>query len=501
MKSPLLLPLLFLVTALSLAVGQTRPNIILLMGDDHGWEEVGYNNHPHVKTPFLDEMASTGLRMDYFYAQPVCSPTRGNVLTGRHPNRYGIFGANASLRPEEITVAHLLKKAGYATAHFGKWHVGPVKRSSPTGPGAMGFDHWLSHDNFFEMDPVLSLNGAEPKKYYGESSEILIDEAIDYMKIQHEEERPFFLVIWYGSPHEPHVGMETDLALYRDLPERYENQEVRLTDPETGGRISRPLRGVLTERYAEITAMDRSIGKLRNTLKTLGLRDNTVVWYFGDNGIPPTGLIESELRGLKGTLYENGIRVPAVIEWPAGIPKPGVSKMNAVAADVLPTLCALAGEELPDVPLDGINLIPHIQGGMTKRPKPIAFWDFRGDREQFGEAYIDHELQVGTTPLSKKIGGKFTRTFWNRHYKAITEKGYLGPRAIISDNYKLVIDGEKNSGVELFDLRKDPGEKNNLAESHSEVVEDLEKQLRDWQTSVLTSLIGEDYKSPKPGGG
>lgn len=494
MKSSLLLSLLFLVTALSLGAEQTKPNIILLMGDDHGWEEVGYYNHPFVKTPFLDEMASTGLRMDAFYAQPVCSPTRGNVLTGRHPNRYGLFGANASIRPEEITVAHLLKKAGYATAHFGKWHVGPVKRSSPTNPGAMGFDHWLSHDNFFEMNPMLSLNGGDPKRYYGESSEILVDEAIDYMKTQQEEGRPFFLVIWYGSPHEPHIGMETDLALYRDLPERYENQEVRLTNPETGNRFSRPLRGVLTERYAEITAMDRSIGKLRNTLKTLELRDNTVVWYFGDNGIPPTGLIESELRGLKGTFYENGIRVPAVLEWPAGIPEPGVSKMNAVTADVLPTLSALAGVELPDVPLDGINLMPHIRGEMTQRPKPLAFWDFRGDPEQRGEPYIDPELQKGTTPLSKKLGGRFTRNFWNRHYKAITEKGYRGPRAIISDNYKLVIDGEQNSGVELFDLSQDPGENNNLADQHPEVVADLKKQLRDWQTSVLTSLIGEDYR-------
>ncbi|HBV65864.1 MAG TPA: N-acetylgalactosamine-6-sulfatase, partial [Rhodopirellula sp.] len=102
-----------------------RPNIILLMGDDHGWEEVGYNEHPYVKTPCLDEMAASGLRLDNFYAQPVCSPTRGNVLTGRHPNRYGTFTPGRSIRPEEVTVAHLLGEAGYATGHFGKWHVGP----------------------------------------------------------------------------------------------------------------------------------------------------------------------------------------------------------------------------------------------------------------------------------------------------------------------------------------------------------------------------------------
>ncbi len=140
-----------------------RPNIILLMGDDHGWEETGYNGHPDVKTPVLDEMAATGLRLDRFYAaHPSCSPTRGSVLTGRHPNRYGTFSPGCSLRPEEITIGHLLGKAGYLRGHFGKWHVGTVKAGSPTNPGAMGFDEWVSHDNFFELNPPLSRNGGPP---------------------------------------------------------------------------------------------------------------------------------------------------------------------------------------------------------------------------------------------------------------------------------------------------------------------------------------------------
>ena len=212
--------LIFSLLLLGLALGakQTKPNVILLMGDDHGWEEVGYNGHPYVKTPFLDEMAAAGLRLDNFYAQPSCSPTRGSVLTGRHPNRYGIFRPGYSIRPKEITIAHLLKDAGYVTAHFGKWHVGPVKKSSPTNPGAMGFDHWLSHDNFFEMDPVFSLNGGPPKQFFGESSEIIVDEAIKYIENNRKEDKPFLLVIWYGSPHEPYSGIETDLELYRDLP-------------------------------------------------------------------------------------------------------------------------------------------------------------------------------------------------------------------------------------------------------------------------------------------
>ncbi len=359
----------------SLYAEETRPNIILLMGDDHGWEETGYNDHPYLKTPYLDEMASAGVRLDNFYAMPSCSPTRGSALTGRHPNRYGIFSPGYSLRPEEITVAQLLKNAGYATAHFGKWHVGPVKKKSPTSPGAMGFDEWLSHDNFFEMDPVFSRNGENPKKYYGESSEIIVDEAIDFIKRKHENKAPLFLVIWFGSPHEPYSGTQTDLALYKDLPEKYSKTKVSLTSNETGSRVKRPLRDVLIERYAEITAMDRSIGKLRNSLKTLGLKENTLLWYCGDNGTPPSGLRESKFRGLKGKVYENGIRVPAVIEWPAKVKNNLISKVNSVTNDMLPTLCALGGVDLPKRPLDGINLMPLLQGKMNKRTTPLKFWN------------------------------------------------------------------------------------------------------------------------------
>lgn len=472
----------------------TRPNIILLMGDDHGWEETGYNDHPYVKTPYLDEMASAGVRLDNFYAQPSCSPTRGSVLTGRHPNRYGIFRPGYSLRPEEITVAQLLREVGYATGHFGKWHVGPVKKSSPTCPGAMGFDEWLSHDNFFELDPVLSRNGGPPKNFYGESSEIVIDEAINYIEKKKQQEKPFFTVIWFGSPHEPYSGIKTDLALYRDLPEKYAQVEVSLTSNETGRKVKRPLRDVLIERYAEITAMDRSIGKLRNSLKTLGLKDNTLLWYCGDNGIPPSGLRESRFRGLKGKVYENGIRVPGVIEWPAGIPTPRVSTVSTVTSDILPTLCALVGAKVPDVPLDGIDLLPLLDGEMKERPEPIEFWNFQV--EGAGETkkpYIDPELQKGTTPLVKQMGGIYTRNFQNHHHAEITEIDFRGERAILTDDYKLVIDGEKGTGVELFDLKKDPAESNNLAEAHPDIVQQLSEQLRNWQESVMNSLMGRDY--------
>jgi arylsulfatase A-like enzyme len=195
-----------------------RPNIVLLMGDDHAWDEVAYNGHPHLKTPVLDEMATQGLRLDRFYsAHPSCSPTRGSVITGRHPNRYGTFAPNWSIRPEEISIAQVLKKAGYACGHFGKWHLGPVKAESPTNPGAMGFDQWLSHDNFFEINPTLSRNGGPPEKFHGESSQIIVDETIRFINKAKEKKQPFFAVVWFGSPHEPYSGLADDLSLYDNM--------------------------------------------------------------------------------------------------------------------------------------------------------------------------------------------------------------------------------------------------------------------------------------------
>jgi len=172
---PVMTRLLSLLLVLSFAYNHAnaaevaKPNIILLMGDDHGREETGYHGHPHVKTPVFEEIAGTGLRLDRFYAaHPSCSPTRASFLTGRHPNRMGTFAPGWSFRPEEITIAHVLSKVGYRCGHFGKWHVAAVKKESPVSPGAMGFHEWVSHNNFFELNPSLSRNGGPPEVFEGE---------------------------------------------------------------------------------------------------------------------------------------------------------------------------------------------------------------------------------------------------------------------------------------------------------------------------------------------
>src|SRR5437773_8538883 len=333
------------------------PNIVLLMGDDHGWEETGYHGHPHVKTPVLDEIAAAGLRLDRFYAaHPSCSPTRGSFLTGRHPNRYGTVAPGWSLRPEEITIAHILRKAGYQCGHFGKWHVGAVKASSPVNPGAMGFHEWLSHDNFFELNPSLSRNGGPPELMEGEGSEIIVREAIRFIAAARKDGKPFFTVIWFGSPHEPYSGLPADLALYDDLPAKYSNKKVRLTSNETGGPVTRSQGEVLRERYAEITAMDRAVGILRKHLAAQGLRHDTLLFYCGDNGTSADASLASPHRGVKGQVYEGGVLVPGLIEWPERIPQPRTTTVRAHTSDLLPTLSALVGQPLPARPLDGFNL-------------------------------------------------------------------------------------------------------------------------------------------------
>ncbi len=477
------------------------PNFVLLMGDDHGWDEVGYNGHPFVKTPVLDEMATSGMRFDRFYSShPTCSPTRGGFLTGRHPNRYGTFSPNWSIRPEEITIAHLLKKAGYTTAHFGKWHLGPVKKESPTSPGAMGFDEWLSHDNFFEMDPVLSRNGDEPQKIEGEGSKIVIDEAIRFIKKAKAKQQPFMVVVWFGSPHEPYSGLPEDLALYDNLPDSLNNYTVKLTSNKTGERVERPLGDVLKERYAEITAMDRAIGDMRNFLSENGLRENTFLLYCGDNGTPAsaarTGMT---IRKDKGSLYEGGILVPGIVEWPAVIKHPSVNKNISSTSDILPTLAEITKQELPDRPIDGISLLPFLKNPQIERKEPMCFWKFNSN-QAFGDSpedYIDPVLQEGTTPLAKMMNGKYTRTFRNYVYPAVSEKDFGGERAIMTNKFKLILDGETPdaNGFELYDLENDRAETKNVASEYPEVVKSLQSQMRAWQESVLNSLTGADYRN------
>ena len=161
-----------------------RPNIVLVMSDDQGWGDVGYNGHPHLQTPNLDAAAASGLRLDHFYAAaPSCSPTRASVLTGRHPNRMGVFSWGHPIRPQENTLAEVLKREGYVTGHFGKWHLGSIRADSPVNPGANGFDRWVSASNFYDHNPEMSDQGREVE-FNGEGSMVTANLALEWIRRQ-----------------------------------------------------------------------------------------------------------------------------------------------------------------------------------------------------------------------------------------------------------------------------------------------------------------------------
>ena len=178
----------------------------------------------------------------------------------------------------------------------------------------MGFDWWLSHDNFFEMNPLLSRNGGEPIYLRGEGSDVITDETIRFIGEAKRSGKRFCAVVWFGLPYDPYSGLDEDLARYNKLSKRFQKRFVKLTSIKTGLPVKRRLDKVLRERYAEITAMDRSIGKLRRYLEETGLRENTLLWCCGDNGVPANVSVTIPFRSAKGLMCEGSIRVPSIIE-------------------------------------------------------------------------------------------------------------------------------------------------------------------------------------------
>ncbi len=411
----------------------TKPNIILVMADDQGWGETGYRQHLRLKTPHLDAMAEAGLRFDRFYAGgPVCSPTRASVLTGRSHNRAGVQTHGYALRLQEKTLAQALKAAGYRTGHFGKWHLNgfkgpgvPILESDDHHPGHFGFDEWLSVTNFFDRNPLLSRQGAI-EEFAGDSSEIVIDEALKFIRAQAAAGLPSLSVVWFGSPHSPFVATEEDTLPFADLDAASRNH------------------------YGELVAMDRSIGNLRKSLREMGIEQNTLVWFCSDNGGLPNITPETVdgLRGFKGSVYEGGLRVPCIVEWPARI-DPRITEFPAVVMDIFPTLAELVGLPIDSqlTPSDGISLVELFNAEIGQRSKPIPF-------------------------------------------------NYSGETALIDNHWKLIRAGKTKSDgqhFELYDLSADPTEANNLYSAGLPEGQRLEKQLLKWEKSLAASVAGKDY--------
>jgi len=450
----------------------TKPNFVLCMADDQGWGDMAYNGHPALKTPTFDQMSREGLRFDRFYAgAPVCSPTRASVMTGRTPNRMGCFKWGYTLRPQEVTVAEALKTAGYTTGHFGKWHLGSMRADSPVSPGRSGFDQWFSSPNFFEVDPWMARNG-KAVKTTGEGSEVIVDAALEFVRNAAKAKRPFLAVVWFGSPHAPHIGIERDLALYQDQPKKQ--------------------RAFL----AEITAMDRAMGKLRAGLRSAGIAGDTVLWYCSDNGAIPEGSTGG-LRGKKGQIYEGGLRVPGLLEWPAKIRQPRTTSLPCCTVDIHPTLLELGGAKIANQPpLDGVSLAPLLNGEMKSRPRPIGFWDYTIGGLSTKSTALLEELAQEQAAGKVRPAAEAEPMAEAQLRSDYSDKEFPGHAAWLDGDWKLHrIEKKGDVKWELYNLAADRTESRDLTASESDRVSRMKGELEAWLRSVIASLNGADYKA------
>ncbi len=362
--------LLLAPVAVAPAAEPAKPNIVVLLCDDLGYGDLGCFAHPAIQSPNLDRLAAEGVRLTHCYsAAPVCSSSRAGLMTGRNPNRLGIpdwipHGSGIFMRPREMTIAQLLRQAGYRTCHVGKWHLNSrVDGTEPT-PGDAGFDHWLYTQNNAapsHLDPVNFVrNGRSAGPLKGPSSHVVVEEAMRWL--DDGNKRPFFLNVWFHESHEPVAAADEFLAVYPGE----ENIDRR-------------------HYYADVSQMDAAVGKLMKYLDDRGLRENTFVFFSSDNGPETLNRYKTAnrsygspgpLRGMKLHITEAGYRVPGIIRWP-GHTKPGsISTEPVCSVDLLPTACELAGIEPPrDRPLDGASLLPLFEDQPIGRPHPL-YWQY-----------------------------------------------------------------------------------------------------------------------------
>ncbi|MFI3306214.1 MAG: sulfatase-like hydrolase/transferase [Rikenellaceae bacterium] len=448
------------------ATAAKRPNIILIMADDLGWGDVGFNGNEIIKSPNLDLMASEGVKFNRFYsASAVSSPTRASVLTGRSPIRTGVFSANRGLlREEEITLPELLLEQGYTTGHFGKWHLGTLTHTQKDGrrgrdgetkyynpPILHGYTAALvtevsvptydplvmpiDGDNGDGWDEIKEGQATKPSgsSYWdiegskvtenmsGDDSRIIMDRVLPFIDKSQEQKSPFLAVVWFHAPHMPVVAGEKYANMYSEYEPRFRN-------------------------YAGcITAMDEQIGRLRKYLIDNDLYDNTIICFCSDNGpenAPENmGGVTGGYRGRKRSLYEGGVRVPAFIIWRDVIKRPFITDYPAYTCDYLPTLAAAAGVDNSKCryKLDGINIKSMLAGKESERPVPI----------------ITGALRQGS----------------------------------YSDNqYKLY---KTAKVVECYDIVADPYEKNPLPTN--EMFKGYEQQIMSMLSSYRLSFEGEEY--------
>ncbi len=442
-KPSTLLGLVLCLAALSTRAAEiTRPNVIVIMTDDQGAADAGCYGAKDLATPNIDALAARGVRFTQFYsAAPVCSPSRAGLLTGRYPLRAGLVG-NAASQPDgkegmpgaQVTMAEMFKAAGYATAHFGKWHLG---YTPDTMPNAQGFDHSFGHmggciDNFSHFfhwaGPSrhdLFRNGVEvqmPGRYF---PDLMVEEAAQF--IGRHRARPFFIYFAINLPHYPYQGDTKWLERFKALP------------------YPRNL-------YAAFLAScDERIGTLLKKVDDAGLRERTIVVFQSDNGHSTEerahfgGGSAGAYRGQKFSLFEGGLRLPAIVSWPGQLPQGEARGQLAHGCDWLPTLAELTGVKVLSPDIDGRSLAPVLRSATTPSPHDVLHWHVgAGLRPQWAVRQGDWKLigNVQSTP----------------------------DPALTADDKQWF----------LSNLAEDPGEKTNWVSQRPEITARLRKLHTDW---------------------
>ncbi|MHC4123791.1 MAG: sulfatase [Planctomycetota bacterium] len=412
-----------------------KPNIIIILADDLGYGDVGCYGNKTIKTPNIDALAKGGLKFTDFHTNaPMCSPTRASLLTGLYPQRCGIGNAlgrnpNDGLRLEKITFAEVLKKVGYRTAIFGKWHLGVNTKFNPIHQGFDEFRGYVTGDGDYHShidrwgDPDW-WEGGKLKPDEGYATSLITNYSVDFIK--RNKNNPFCLYIAHEAVHFPYQGPE-------DKADRYAGRE--WFDLKYGSRKDRKVA------YKEmIESMDTGVGKIMQTLKKLGIEQKTFVFFASDNGGHHLVASNNPLKGYKFDLWEGGHRVPAVAYWP-GIIKPNtVTHQTAMTFDLFPTMVDIVGIK-QDHKIDGISLLPLILRG-SKLSERTLFWELK-------------------------------------HFDKV--------KAVRQGHWKLMVIKKKNNPsliYELYNLDKDIGEKNNLADKFPDKVKELEALYNAWLKEV-----------------
>ncbi len=416
-----------------------KPNVIVIVGDDMGYADLGVQGCKDIPTPHLDALAKSGVRFTNGYVSgPYCSPTRAGLLTGRYQTRFGhefnpgAGGANQGLPLTETTLADRLKAAGYRTALVGKWHLGTGERQ----PLKRGFDEFFgflggAHDYF---NPMGILRGTEPAGDKSYLTDALAREAVGF--IDRNKAKPFFLYLAFNAVHTPMQADDERLKKF-----------AAITDPQR-------------RTYAAMmAAMDDAVGQVLAKLKDEKLSENTLVTFISDNGGPTmkgttiNGSVNTPLRGSKRTTLEGGVRVPFFVAWPGKIPAGGTDDRPVIQLDLLPTALAAAGVEVKaEWKIEGVNLLPYLTGNEKGPPHEALYWRF------------------GQQMAIRKGDWKLVR-------------------------YDLATEGGTGTSVaKLYDLNADPGEATDLSAKHPEKVAELQAAWTEWNKTNVPALWGGKAK-------